>query len=456
MAMERFDLVIIGAGAAGEAAAGVASKRGASVAVIDRDLFGGSCPFWACMPSKTLLHAAGIHALGGRYPWPRASARRDYMINREERDYPDDSSHVSDLEKGGATVIRGEAHFAGPGRVVVVSPDSERTLATDSVIVAVGSEAKIPTVEGLDTIDYWTNRQGTATRELPRSLLVMGGGPTGVELAQVYARYEVPTTIVDSNDRLNSRDHPRNSVAIREGLERDGVVVRTGVRTQRIVAGGGADGAHRVELGDGASADAHEVLVAVGRSFPLERLRLEAIGVKPEDGRLKPDEKLRIAENVYVIGDAAGPEMHTHLAHYEGEMAARLALGDDVKLDLRAIPRATYTDPETAGVGLQLEEARKQGIDAFEETGDLGTNSKGYVTEATGHATIVVDQRERVLVGAFLAGPAVSETIHEAVLALKTRTTLDVLADTIHAFPTVARLMGSVFATAKTRLDEPG
>lgn len=453
--MEQFDLVIIGAGAAGEAAAGVASKRGASVAVVDRDLFGGSCPFWACIPSKTLLHAAGIHALGGRYPWPKASARRDYMINREEREYPDDSSHVSGLEKGGATIIRGEAHFAGPGRVVVVGADSERTLAAGSVIVAVGSEAKIPPVEGLDTIDYWTNRQGTATRELPRSLLVMGGGPTGVELAQVYARYSVPTTIVDSNDRLNSRDHPRNSAAIRDGLERDGVVVRTGVRTQRIVAGGGADGAHRVELGDGSSADADEVLVAVGRSLPLERLRLEAIGVTPEDGRLKPDEKLRIAENIYAIGDAAGPEMHTHLAHYEGEMAARLALGDDVALDLRAIPRATYTDPETAGVGLQLEEASKQGIDAFEETGDLGTNSKGYVAEAAGHTTIVVDRRERVLVGAFLAGPAVSETIHEAVLALKTRTTLDVLADTIHAFPTVARLMGSVFATARTRLDEP-
>jgi pyruvate/2-oxoglutarate dehydrogenase complex dihydrolipoamide dehydrogenase (E3) component len=453
--MERFDLVIIGAGAAGEAAAGVASKRGASVAVVDRDLFGGSCPFWACMPSKTLLHAAGIHALGGPYPWPKASARRDYMINREDRDYPDDSKHVSELEKGGATVIRGEAHFAGPGRVVVVAADSERTLSADSVIVAVGSQAKIPPVEGLDTIQYWTNRQGTSTRELPRSLLVMGGGPTGVELAQVYARYEVPTTIVDSNDRLNSRDHPRNSAAIREALERDGVTVRTGVRTQRIVAGGGANGAHRVELGDGWSADAHEVLVAVGRSFPLERLRLEAIGVRPEDGRLKPDEQLRIAEAVYVIGDPAGPEMHTHLAHYEGEMVARLALGDHVTLDLRAIPRATYTDPETASVGLQLEEARKQGIDAFEETADLGSSAKGYVAEASGHATIVVDRRERVLVGAFLAGPAVSETVHEAVLALKTRTTLDVLADTIHAFPTVARLIGSVFAAAHARLDEP-
>jgi pyruvate/2-oxoglutarate dehydrogenase complex dihydrolipoamide dehydrogenase (E3) component len=452
--MDEFDIVIIGAGAAGEAAAHLAAGRKARVAIVDRDLFGGSCPFWACMPSKTLLHAAGIHALGGHYPWPKASKRRDYMISREDRDYPDDSSHVEALEKAGATVIRGSARITGPDRVAVRTDGGERTMATQSTIVAVGSHSKIPPVDGLDSIDYWTNREATSTRDLPKSLLILGGGPTGVELAQVFARYDVPTAIVDSNDRLLSRDHERNSKAVQDSLGRDGVTIRTGVRAQRVVAGAGKSGAHRVEFSDGKSLDGHAVLVAVGRAFPLEDLGLDSIGVDVSDERLHPDERLRIAEDVYVIGDPAGPELHTHLAHYEGEMAVRISLGEDVTPDLRAIPRATYTDPETASVGLTLEEAKEKGIDAFEETADVGTSSKGYVAEADGHVTIVVDRAKKVLVGAFIAGPAASEVIHEAVLALKTETPLPVLADTIHAFPTLARVMGGVFTTAVESLSK--
>ena len=203
-----------------------------------------------------------------------------------------------------------------------------------------------------------------------------------------------------------------------------------------------------VELSDGSSAEGTALLLAIGREIPVAELNLPAIGVEAQGGRVKPDAHLRIAENVYVAGDIAGPELHTHLAHYEGEMAARLALGDEVQPDVSVIPRATYTDPETASVGLLVEQARDAGIDAVELTQDLATTPRGYVAEAEGHVTIVIDRAKRTLVGAFMAGPGVSEAIHEAVLAVKTRTPLSVLADTIHAFPTVARVLGSLFTQA--------
>jgi len=312
--MDRYDLAIIGAGAAGEAAAFLARKRGASVAVIDRDLFGGSCPFCA--------------------------------------------------------------------------------------------------------------------------------------LAQVYARYGVPVTLVDSNPRILARDHERSSAVLARVLQREGVTIRTGVQAINAQAEGGDAGRHLVTLDDGSTAEGAAVLLAIGRVYPVAELGLDTVGADTSEGRLHPDEKLRIAKDVYAAGDPAGPEMHTHLSHYEGEMAVRIALGDDVTPDLRAIPRATYTEPETASVGLQVEEAREQGLDAEELTQDLATTSKGYVAEAEGHITIVVDRGSGTLLGAFAAGPAVSEMIHEAVLAVKLRTPLSVLADTLHAFPTAARVMGTLFTEA--------
>jgi len=450
---DEFDFVVIGAGAAGEAAAYLARARGATVAVVDRELFGGSCPYWACMPSKTLLHAAAVHAGGGGYDWPQASARRDYMINREGTDVPSDAGHVRGLEGVGAVVIRGTARIAGPRTVAVVADGTERTLRARNIIVAVGSTPRVPRIEGLDSIVPWTNREATTTRELPASLVILGAGPTGVEMAQVFARYGVPTVLVASQPRVNPKDHPRNSAAIEAGLRRDGVDLRTGVRAVRVRARAAASGAHVIDLSDGSSVEGHEVLLAVGRSFPVAGLGLETVGVRVDTAPLAVGPDLRIADGVYVAGDAGGPEMHTHLAHYQGELAVRIALGDDVRPDYSAIPRAVYTDPEAAGVGLTLDQATAAGFDAFEEVADLATTAKGYVAEASGHVTIVVDRRARTLRGAFIAGPAASEAIHEAVLALKTQTPLEVLADTIHAFPTTARVMGGLFVQALRRLD---
>ena len=447
--MERFDLVVIGAGVAGEAATHYARSKGASVAVIDRGLFGGSCPFWACMPSKALLHAAAVHHGGGDYPWPKASDFRDYMINRTKTDEPDDSGHVKSLEEAGATVIRGSAELAGPGRVRV----DGRDLEAGAVILAVGSTSRVPDLPGLAAAHPWTNVQGTSMRELPRSLAILGARPTGVELAQVYARYDVPVTMIHPRDRVNDRDHRRSSEFLGASLERDGVTLRLNSRAARVRAGEGADGAHVIELEEGDPVEAHEILLAIGRDLPLDGLGLETIGVAPKDGKLSPDDRLRIGENVYAVGDAGGPELHTHLGHYTGEAAARIALGDeDYRPVFDAIPRAIYTDPETASVGLLIEQAEERGIDAVEFTTDIGTSARGYTSEASGHCTIVVDRAARQLVGAFMAGPAVSEAIHECVLAIRAQIPLAMLADTLHAFPTVARVLGTAFMDADRKL----
>jgi pyruvate/2-oxoglutarate dehydrogenase complex dihydrolipoamide dehydrogenase (E3) component len=452
----QFDFVIIGAGPAGEAASHKARALGASVAVIDRRWFGGSCPHIGCVPSKALLHAADVHAKGGDYPWSRASTRRDYMVNRQpDAPEPDDASHVAALEADGAVVYRGEGRITGRGRVAVTHEGATHELEAANVIVAVGSTSKAPPIQGIEEVRPWTNREATLARELPATLLVLGGGPTGCELAQVYARFGVPVTIVQSGPRLVPTDHPRNAAAIRQALEHDGVRVRTGRRALRAHAGAGTDRAHVVDLDDGSSAEGHAVLLAVGREFPVGDLGLEHYGVSTSGpDAFKRDGALRLADGLWIVGDPAGPELHTHQGHYQGELAVRMALGEDVIPDYRALPRATYTDPEAAFVGVSLEQARAAGHDAFECVADFPKTAKGYSVEAEiGHVTIVVDRSTRQLVGAAMACQDASAAIHECVLAIKASVPVDVLAETIHAFPSTSRILNGLFAEAKATLD---
>ena len=382
------------------------------------------------------------------------------MVNRPPgAAEPDDSGHASRLTDAGAVVYRGNAHDHRPrARSAVRHDATEHDLPARNVVVAVGSVSKMPPIDGIDEVPTWTNREATLARELPRSLVVLGGGPTGCELAQVYVRFGVPTTIVQSGPRLAPTDHPRNSDALRKALERDGVIVRTGVRALRARAGAGHDGAHVIDLDDGSTAEGHAILLAVGRSFPLEDLGLEHYGIDtsgrtpfPRDGRL------RIADGLWVIGDPAGPELHTHQAHYQGELAVRMALGEAVEPDYRALPRATYTDPEASSVGVTVEAAREAGLDAFELVADFATSAKGYAVQAKfGHVTIVVDRATRELVGAAMACPDASAAIHECVVAIKAHVTIDVLADTIHAFPSTSRIFNGLFADALRELDGEG
>ena len=451
---ERFDFVVIGAGASGEAAASYARARGATVALVERDLFGGTCAFWGCMPSKTLLHAAEIRACGGDYSWEKASARRDYMIVREGRDYPDDSGHVKGYKAAGTVPVRGSAKIVGPGKVVVRTDDGARELEARDIVIAVGSVAKVPKIEGLAEAGFWTNKEGTSLRELPESIVILGAGPSGTELAQVYGRFGVRTTLV-SPRQVNPTDHPRSSALLAKTLRGSGVDVHENARAQRVRPGAGKGGQHVVELADGSSVEAAVIELNVGRTAApaLATLGLDAIGVAYDGGDvLKVDDTLRATDHVYAIGDCIGHELSTHLGHYEGETAVKIALGDNIRADFGATPRAVYTDPETAAVGLLLDQAKERGIDAFEETANLATSSKGYVSESEGHVSIVIDRKNKIVIGAFIGGPAASEAIHEAVLAIKLKTPISVLADTIHAFPTVSRAMGGLFAKADIAL----
>jgi pyruvate/2-oxoglutarate dehydrogenase complex dihydrolipoamide dehydrogenase (E3) component len=454
--MDTFDFVVIGAGPAGEAAAHKARALGASVAIADRLWFGGSCPHIGCVPSKSLLNSAARHLCLGD-DWARASSRRDYMVNRsEDADEPDDTSHVQSLEDAGAAVYRGEATIVGRGQVRVRHDDVSHDLGARNVVVAAGSTSRVPPLNGLPDLgaDVWSNREATLTRDLPRSLLVLGGGPTGCELAQVYARFGVPVTIVQSGPRLLPQDHPRNAEAVTFALRKDGVTVRTGSRAVAARAGAGTGGAHVIDLDDGTRVEGHKVLLAVGRDLPLRGLGLEHFGLDTADRDAIPrDGRLRVADGLFLVGDVAGPELHTHQGHYQGELAVRMALGDSVTPDYRALPRATYTDPEAASVGLTLEQAQEQGVDAFEIVSAFPTTAKGYSVEAeTGHVTIVVDRASRELVGAAMACPDASAAIHECVLAIKARVPVDVLAETIHAFPSTSRILNGLFAEALGKL----
>ncbi len=452
MAETDLDLVIIGGGAAGEAAGFLAPELGGRAALVERDLLGGQCPFWACMPSKTLLASAAMHACDATYPWLRASDRRDWMISREGIPYPDDSGHISSMEAAGTRVHKAEARIVGPGRVEISEKGSTQTLRARSIIVAAGSTPFIPPIEGIDATPYWISPDATSTRDLPSSLVILGGGVVGVELAQVFLRFGVRVSMVEGGERILAREHPLTSKHVSDQLVEEGLDLHTGVSATAVAVGGAG---RVVTLSDGSSVEGAELLVAVGRrAADLRALGVEEAGVTLDDkGRADPDAQLRIGDGVFVAGDAAGGLQFTHIADYEGRATVRAALGSDAVADLRAVPRAIFTDPEAASVGMTVEEARDAGIDAFEVSQDFASSGKGQTIEGSrGHLTAVVDRERGVLAGAFAVCPGAGELIHEATLAMKLDAPLSVLTDTIHAFPTSARVMGNVFLEASKQL----
>lgn len=447
-----YDVIVIGAGAAGEAAGSLGAELGANVALIEKDLVGGECSFWACMPSKSLLDSAHRRAAGTDYPWDRASRRRDYMISREEIDYPSDAGHASWLKGTGLEIHRGQARIAGPGRAEIRAGRTVLTMEAPNLIICTGSAPVIPPIEGLEEVTYWTSREATSTRELPSSIVVLGAGAVGVEMAQVFARFGVATTLVEGQDRVLPGGHPASSSALADQLGAEGVKLHTRVTATAVRAGGSG---RLVELSDGSTVEGAQLLVAVGRRpADLRSLGVEGAGIElGEEGSVIHDEQMRVANGAFIAGDVAGGAQFTHVADYQGRVAVRAALGHQVRADLSYVPRVTFTDPETAAVGRTVGEAQGKGIDAFEVTQDFSTTARGYTIEGSrGHVSAVIDRERGTLVGAFAACPGASELIHEAVLAMKHAIPVASLADTIHAFPTGARVFGNLMADALKQL----
>ena len=441
---ERFDVVIIGAGPGGEVALNTLLKVGKRVALVENTVIGGECTNWGCIPSKTLLRPTELegeceNVAGVATPaldFERLSAYRDYMVSDH-----DDSKAAGRYEERGVKVVKDTGRILGPGRVQA----GDAVLETDAIVVATGAEAVVPPIPGLAEAGYWTNREATDLTEIPESVVVIGGGVVGIELSQFLARFGSRVTIVQGADHLADREAPAIGDALVEILERDGVEVRLGVHAMAVRV----EGAERiVTLDDGSEACGAVLLVATGRRPRTSGLGLETVGIEPGRSGLAIDERCRAGEGVWAIGDVTGTAAFTHVAKYQGRIAAGDICGRPVKADYRAVPRVIFIDPEIAAVGLTEAQAKEQGLDVLAATIDLPTSIARpytYQEKPTGTFGVVVDRERQVLVGAWAIAPLAGEWIHTAVLAIRAEVPLDVLRDTIWQFPTFSEAFGAAF-----------
>jgi pyruvate/2-oxoglutarate dehydrogenase complex dihydrolipoamide dehydrogenase (E3) component len=434
---ETVDVAILGAGPGGEHAAYALHAAGRSVTLIERELIGGECTNWACIPTKTLLRPAELRGESARtagvhqtaLDWPDLDAYRDYMTSAG-----DDSARVKGYADMGVTVIKGDGRLAGPG--VIEMSTGERVKA-GHILVSTGSEPVIPPIDGLADSGYWTNRQATALHEIPRSAVVLGGGPVGVELAQFLRRFGAEVTLVQGSAHVADREDPRVSELLAETLERDGITLRTGVQAQRVEA---HDGVKRVGLDDGTEVSGEVLVVAVGRRPRGHDIGLETVGVQPgQRGEIPVDAHCRVTDGVWACGDCTGVALFTHVAKYQARIAIADMAGRPREADYRAIPRVIFTDPEVAAVGLTEAQARDAGLDVAVARLDLPTGgvarSYTYERDPRGEMQLIFDRRERVMVGAWAVAPQAGEWIHEAALAIRARVPFEVLLDTVPQFP---------------------
>jgi pyruvate/2-oxoglutarate dehydrogenase complex dihydrolipoamide dehydrogenase (E3) component len=429
-----FDVVVVGAGPAGEVVASRLGERGVHVALVERELVGGECAYWACIPSKTLLRppevrseakrAAGTSAPEQR--WRDIAAYRDYMI----RDL-DDSNEVEDYEKQGTRVFKGAGRLRAPGELEV----GDRILRSERIVLATGSEPSIPAVPGLQESGYWTNREATNIKEVPESAIVLGGGPVGVELAQMLRRFGAEVHLIEPRDRLLAREEQRVSELVADALGEDGIDVRVGIEAESVST---RDGRRVVGIAGGA-VEGEVLIVAAGRAPRVKELALERVGLEPTDRGIEIDERCRAGEGIWAVGDVTGVMPFTHVAKYQAQIAVADIAGETTRADYTAVPRVVFSDPEVAAVGMTEEQAREGGIDAVSARIVLGekiARPSTYETEPRGELAVVADRRRQVLVGAWAVAPLASEWIHYAGLAIKAQIPLAVLRDTIPQFPT--------------------
>jgi pyruvate/2-oxoglutarate dehydrogenase complex dihydrolipoamide dehydrogenase (E3) component len=452
---DEFDVVVIGAGVAGENAAGRCASGGLSTAVVEHELVGGECSFWGCVPSKTLIRPGDVLAEAKRVPGAAeavtgeldvdaALAQRNYMTN----DW-NDGSQTPWLEEEGIELIRGRGKVAGDRIVDVDLRDGgRRSLRVGrAVVLATGTSARIPPIPGLSDIRIWDNRDVTEAKEIPSRLLVLGGGTIGVEMAQSFKRLGAEeVTIVEAAPNLLGREEPFAGEQLARALEDEGIRVLTGTK-MTSVRRAGADGPVTGSLEDGRDIVADEILVAVGREPKTKDLGLESVGL--EDGRyIEVDDKLRATgvqgDWLYAVGDCNGRALLTHMGKYQGRIAGDVILGKDISAlaDNRAVPRVTFTDPQIAAVGLTEAQARDRGLDVrvvdYDIGGVAGTYTRG--NGIGGKCVLVVDQRREILVGATFTGPEVQEIVHAATIAIVAEVPLAMLWHAVPSFPTMSEV----------------
>ena len=432
---ERYDAVVLGAGPAGEVAASRLPKLGLRTALVERELVGGECAYWACMPSKTLLRppearAEARHAAGLSEPeqrWQEIVEYRNYMIRNL-----DDAGAIRGYEHAGVRVYKGEGRISAPGRIEV----GGEQLETERIVIATGSDPAIPPIEGLEGLSYWTNREATTLSEIPGDVLVLGGGPVGIELGQMLRRYGAGVTIVQAAERLIDREDPAVGELIADALLREGIKLRLG---QQAKAARTANGRRTLELEDGTELGAEQLLIATGRRPRVDGTGLETLGVEPnERGGIPIDERCRVTDGVWAVGDVTGVALFTHVGKYQARIAVDDIAGREPRADYRSVPRVVFSDPEIAAVGLTTEQAQAKGVDVVEGRADLMqiARTETYGKDLGGQLGVLADRDRRVLVGAWAVGPLAGEWIHQAVLAIKTETPVKVLRDTVAQYPT--------------------